>query len=179
MGEAPAGSAALCVPEDHVEVAAVPRSPLRPRLLRRLSFDLRRIEQPCPSQVLALVVLEVPEEDSVDGKAVVLRQVLDDAIRGLVELGGDDRQLLVNVNDVRQRRVESIRERSIQLELVIDVLREGLLEIVEAQPSNPGAVVQGLGDDVAWGPVTLEFQDVDSTVAIERNSAIPLRTDEP
>lgn len=53
------------------------------------------------------------------------------------------------------------------------------LEIVEAQPSNPGAVVQGLGDDVAWGPVTLEFQDVDSTVAIERNSAIPLRTDEP
>jgi hypothetical protein len=74
--------------EADVEVAAVPGSPgsLRAPPSR---LGLVRIEQPRSRDVLGLAVLEVAEEEHIDGD-LELRQVLDDALGARVELGGDD-----------------------------------------------------------------------------------------
>ena len=87
--------------EHHVEVPAVPRPKLAARWSNRLVFGLLRIEQPRASEVLAAVVAVVAEEDGVDGHAVGLYEELDDAIRRRVELGRDDRELLLGIDDVR------------------------------------------------------------------------------
>ena len=86
--------------EHHVEVPAVPRPTLATRWSDGLVFGLLRIEQPRTGEVVSAVVAEVAE-DGVDGNAVGLCGELDDAIRRRVELGRDDRELLLGIDDIR------------------------------------------------------------------------------
>ena len=59
-------------------------------------------------------------------------------------------------------------EGSVEVRLAVPEVEVDLLQFLEAQILHPGPVVERLGDDVSRGPVTLEFEDMDAPLGIER-----------
>ena len=114
---------------------------------------------------MAVAVFEIGEEDGIDRDPEGL-QVGDDALGRWVEVGGDDRQpgarvALVEGFGAAERFAEEHFERLPTL-----AQHEGL-EVVVVERFDPGAVVEHLGDDVAWGLVAFEFEDVEGGLGVD------------
>ena len=75
---------------------------------------------------------------------------------------------LLGVDDVGQRAAEVFGEGSVEVRLAVPEVEVDLLQFLEAQILHPGPVVECLGDDVPRGSVTLELEDVDASLGIER-----------
>lgn len=98
--------------ERHVELT-VPLPLLS--LLLDLRIDLAGVSQPGPTEILVVSVTEETEEQGVDGHAVLVGKIADDALRTIVELTSDEYQFVRLVQRLRHGcRLEFCTERLVE-----------------------------------------------------------------
>lgn len=121
--------------------------------------------EPGAGEVAPAVVFKVGEEHNVDGDAEAA-EVGDDAFGAGVEVGGDDEEVERCVELVECRDAEAFFEGNFEgrLEVIVGQVDDG----VAVESGDPGAVVEDLGDHVPWCLVTLEFEHVNTALAVDR-----------
>jgi hypothetical protein len=122
------------------------------------------LDQPCACEVRAFVVREVAEERSVDGYASCL-QVVDDSVHMLVDLTGDDGDLVLNANLVRGE-AEQLGRADLEFS-VWPVLIVYLAHLILVECRRPRRVLESLSDYVARRLLALEFEHVQNALGVE------------
>lgn len=114
------------------------------------------VDQPCPAEQLSFAMLEDLEEEHVDGNVLIV-EVADNALRGGIEFGGTENNLVRLVQFVLiEFRAEAFLEGIVQC-LSARILAVDAADLAWLQLLHPAGVVEGLSNDVAGSLVALEF----------------------
>jgi len=116
------------------------------------------VDEPNAAEELLGAVLEHLEEQHVDGD-VPRVEVVDDALGGGIQLGGDEDDLVGLVERfLVQRGAKAGLEGGVQA-LAAGEAPEDLRQALGGELFDPGGVVQRLGDGFARGAVAFEFDE--------------------
>jgi hypothetical protein len=106
------------------------------------------------------------EEHGVDGDSAHSGEIVDDALGLGIEIAGNHGEEVTRVEFLRHRHTEQLIKGDLK-RVVRCVLGVDAENVFMRQVLDPGAVVEGLGNNIARRPIAPELENVDSSVTVE------------